>query len=45
MTGANTIAMVIAGVKRPKHRHIYVGQLSQHIFVTEMEKYCETNGI
>ena len=29
----------------PKSRHIYVGQLSLHIFVREKNEYCEKNGI
>ena len=41
LTYTNT--SVISGVKRtPKRRHIYVGGLSQHISVAEMEEYCET---
>ena len=45
-TETNTKTSVISGVKRPpKCRHILVGRLSQHISVTEMEEYCETNGI
>ena len=45
-TGTNTNRSVILGVKRlPKCRHIYVGRHSHYISVTEMEEYCEINGI
>ena len=43
-TGTNTNPAVIKGVKKPpKHRHLYVGRLSQKITASEMEEYCIEN--